>query len=163
MNNVTCSKSRLDSVALKLNSKGYEFLDAAELSVLNAYDAGTLSVVSDDAIINGANAGPFFQMDTPSASKTLTKPTEDLSLLTDDQLQARIGDAVRDLDWAYSAVAEVESERAHFGDSAPGSAKVFEWVPAAKAALRPLEAEWTRRHPPVPAALAPLGSDDCPF
>ena len=59
---VICSKSRLRSVVVKRNTKGYHSLNQADLIVFHAAQAETLTVVPDSHLDRGSPVGKFFQI-----------------------------------------------------------------------------------------------------
>ena len=75
----------------------------------------------------------------------------DLTGFSDDQIQDQLAEIGADLGWAASAVAELDSEAAHYGDSGPGSGERRNQISQGVAQLQKdqaaLRAEWKRRHP----------------
>lgn len=61
MKTLEVSEGRKRACFYKLNTKGYEHLDDAELAVITAYDRDELIVLPDSYTINGQKIGAFFQ------------------------------------------------------------------------------------------------------
>jgi hypothetical protein len=82
-----------------------------------------------------------------------------MKTLSDSELAAQIAALSESLADAADLVAEIEGEIAHFGDSAPGTARVLETYRAAESKLRALLAERAARNPPA----AVSGDETIPF
>lgn len=86
--------------------------------------------------------------------------TANPSILSDAALVEELTLVHESLDSLSDWTAEIRGERAHYGDSGPGTQKVLDAEAEALGRLKELSNEWNRRNPRV---AAPVDESEIPF